>query len=82
MNEDERAIRTLVMQWHAATRRADTDAVLALMTDDALFLTPGDGSAKVTRRGQTLTVFKRLDGRWLLHRDANLLAAPSAPADA
>lgn len=106
--------------------RGDIAAVLALMTDDALFLRPGkspmnkadfeaasrsQASAKVriaaqsevqevrvegpmaymwsnltvtmtregtsephTRTGQTLTVFRKIDGSWLLSRDANLLA--------
>ena len=30
-------------------------------------------SGSNTRTGQTLTVFRRVDGRWLLCRDANLL---------
>jgi uncharacterized protein (TIGR02246 family) len=38
---DEQAIRALVETWLAATKRGDTEAVLGLMTDDALFLVPG-----------------------------------------
>jgi uncharacterized protein (TIGR02246 family) len=38
---DEKAIRALVDTWLAATKRGDTEAVLSLMTDDALFLVPG-----------------------------------------
>jgi uncharacterized protein (TIGR02246 family) len=38
---DEQAIRAVVAEWIDATRRGDVDAVLRLMTDDALFLTPG-----------------------------------------
>jgi len=41
MTDDERAIRELVEAWMAASRAGDTDAVLALMSDDVLFLTPG-----------------------------------------
>jgi uncharacterized protein (TIGR02246 family) len=122
---DEQAIRAVVSEWMAATRRGDTQAVLSLMTDDALFLQPGKppmdkkgfadasqavpgarpvidavsdikeirvagdmaymwshlaisvtppGGAPVIRReGHTLTVFRRVQGRWLLARDANLL---------
>lgn len=40
-NTDEQAIRALVDTWLAATKRGDTQAVLDLMTDDALFLVPG-----------------------------------------
>jgi uncharacterized protein (TIGR02246 family) len=35
---------------------------------------PADGGAPNTRAGHTLTVFHREGGRWLLARDANLLA--------
>lgn len=125
-DDDEQAIRGLVSRWHAATRDGDTATVLSLMTDDALFLTPGRapmtktefaslaaqgaaakprieidqqilelevsgerafmrsqlevsvtpaGSASPMRRsGQTLTIFKKQGDRWLLFRDANLLA--------
>jgi len=38
-------------------------------------MTPADG-APVRRSGHTLSIFQRLgDGRWVLARDANLLAA-------
>jgi uncharacterized protein (TIGR02246 family) len=127
MSEDETQIRGLVGRWHAATKTGDIEAVLALMTDDVVFLTPGrepmsksefaklsvrprgalrpeldmkqdvhevevsgsmafmrstlevtikppGGAVPVERAGQTLTVFKKVDGRWLLARDVNLLA--------
>ncbi len=41
MNDDERAIRELVETWMAASRRGDIAAVLDLMTDDVVFMTPG-----------------------------------------
>jgi uncharacterized protein (TIGR02246 family) len=41
MTDDERAIRELVETWMAASKAGDTEDVLALMTDDVLFLTPG-----------------------------------------
>ncbi len=37
-------------------------------------ITPPDGSEPVTRAGHTLTVFRRVGGKWLLARDANLLS--------
>jgi uncharacterized protein (TIGR02246 family) len=40
MNEDEKAIRKLVDDWMAATRAGDKDAVLDLIAEDVLFLTP------------------------------------------
>ena len=41
MPEDERAIRTLIANWIAASRSADLARVLSLMADDVLFLVPG-----------------------------------------
>ncbi|MGH6813102.1 MAG: SgcJ/EcaC family oxidoreductase [Methylocella sp.] len=38
-------------------------------------MTPPDGGAPVRRSGDTLTILRKgPDGRWLLARDANLLA--------
>ncbi|HSX61229.1 MAG TPA: SgcJ/EcaC family oxidoreductase [Tahibacter sp.] len=41
MRDDERAIRALILAWHAATARGDIEAVLDLMTDDVVFLVAG-----------------------------------------
>ncbi|HEX8938466.1 MAG TPA: SgcJ/EcaC family oxidoreductase [Sphingomicrobium sp.] len=41
MNDDERAIRELIETWMEASRSGDIDAVLELMTDDVVFMTPG-----------------------------------------
>lgn len=41
MNADEQAIRALIGRWIDATREQDVEAVLALMSHDAVFLTPG-----------------------------------------
>jgi uncharacterized protein (TIGR02246 family) len=38
-------------------------------------MTPKDGQA-MRREGPTLTVYRKENGRWLLARDANMLAAP------
>lgn len=38
---DEQAIRAVVAEWIAASKRGDTQAVLDLVTDDVLFLQPG-----------------------------------------
>jgi uncharacterized protein (TIGR02246 family) len=125
-SDDQRAIRDLVAEWMAATKRGDSQAVLDLMTDDAVFLVPGQppmdkaafasastksrtdeqlafegvadikevcvdgstaymwshltvtvtppsGAAPIRRAGHTLTIFRKVRGRWLLARDANLL---------
>ena len=42
MNTDEQAIRDLIQQWHRATAAGDVDAVLRLMSEDAVFLVPGN----------------------------------------
>lgn len=127
-NQDEQAIRDVVSTWLRASREGDTQTVLDLIADDAVFLTPGhppfgkkvfessqgdlanftiDGEGTVrevkvlgdwafawtdlrvvmtpkaggqsTRRsGNTLSIFRRLaDGRWVLARDANMLALES-----
>lgn len=41
MTDDERAIRAVVDTWLAASKAGDLPTVLSLMTDDVLFLTPG-----------------------------------------
>lgn len=41
MTTDEQQIRELVATWLAATRAGDMAAVLPLMTDDVVFLVPG-----------------------------------------
>jgi uncharacterized protein (TIGR02246 family) len=41
MTDDERAIRELVDTWLAASKSGDVDTVLSLMTDDVVFMVPG-----------------------------------------
>lgn len=40
-------------------------------------VTPKDGAPAMRREGPTLTVYRKERGRWLLARDANMLAAPA-----
>lgn len=42
-------------------------------------ITPADGSTPMERAGHTLTVLNKQNGRWLLARDANLLAPVRPP---
>jgi uncharacterized protein (TIGR02246 family) len=42
MESDEQQIRRLMAEWHERTKRGDVEAILALMTDDAVFLTCGN----------------------------------------
>jgi uncharacterized protein (TIGR02246 family) len=41
MTEDERAIRDLVATWLKASADGDVETVLRLMTDDVVFMVPG-----------------------------------------
>jgi uncharacterized protein (TIGR02246 family) len=41
MSDDERAIRNLIATWMSASQAGDTDTVLSLMTDDVVFMVPG-----------------------------------------
>jgi uncharacterized protein (TIGR02246 family) len=59
MNADERKIRELLDAWWHATRTGGADAVLDLMTDDVLFLTPGQepfGKTEFERAGRGRSV--------------------------
>ncbi len=38
-----------------------------------IVITPTDGSPPITRAGHTLSVLRKIDGRWIIARDANLL---------
>jgi uncharacterized protein (TIGR02246 family) len=123
MTADEQAICALQQTWIDATARGDLQAVLALMADDIVFLTPGrppfgrdefaaaftsgvgkmqfSGKAEFEEvlvsgdfayargklaltltptggpakrlAGYTLSVFRRVNGRWVLARDANFV---------
>ena len=130
MENDQQEIRQLVATWLAASKAGDIETVLSLMTDDVVFLTPGqpvmrkadfaaathaqtghdgqeapqfDGSSEIqeikvlgdwafmwtkltvvvtppngvpsmTRSGHTLSILRKQEGKWLLARDANMLA--------
>jgi len=41
MTNDETKIRDVIGRWRVATAANDLDTILSLMTEDALFLTPG-----------------------------------------
>jgi len=50
-----------------------------MWTELTLITTPSDGSAPSKRAGNTLSVLKKEKGKWLLARDANLLAPMQSP---
>jgi uncharacterized protein (TIGR02246 family) len=127
MQNDEQEIRQLVSTWMTASKAGDVDTVLSLMSNDAIFLVPGqpvmrkadfaaaahaqaapdapafDGASEIqeikivgdwafmwarltvivtppgnaesiTRKGYTLTILTKENGKWVLARDANLLS--------
>jgi uncharacterized protein (TIGR02246 family) len=122
MSDAELAIRTLIETWCRATEAGDMAAILPLMADDMVFLTPGNanfgkaefaaqprppgmqiqvhadvqeirvsgdlayawlklavtitppGGAPMNLAGHTLGIYRRENARWLLARDANLVA--------
>jgi uncharacterized protein (TIGR02246 family) len=41
MNQDEQAIHALIETWLSATQTGDIDTVLNLMSEDAMFMSPG-----------------------------------------
>ena len=42
MKSDEDEIRELVAKWMKATKEGDSETVLGLMADDAVFIVPGE----------------------------------------
>lgn len=64
MDDDERAIRELIDEWMAASKAGDTAAVLGMMTDDVVFMTPGRepfGKAEFEATSQGMRDY-RIDG--------------------
>jgi uncharacterized protein (TIGR02246 family) len=49
-----------------------------LWTKLTVVVTPPNGSKPVTRAGHTLSILEKRDGKWLLTRDANMLATVQA----
>ena len=80
----ERAFATLV-DTHTITSKAQVREIVTsgdlayAWTDLNVTITPRGGSQPVERSGPTLSIFRRQpDGRWLLVRDANMLASEAA----
>jgi uncharacterized protein (TIGR02246 family) len=82
MTEDERAIRAVVDTWFAATKAGDVETVLSLMTDDVVFMVPGQepfgksefaaaskGMANVAIDGASEIVELRVLGKWAYLRN-------------
>lgn len=67
------------IQSHSEVREVQVCGDLATVWAELrVAVTPPGASAAIERAGHTLSVFRRAAGRWLLARDANLLA-PAQP---
>src|SRR5258708_34384650 len=65
MSSDERSIRELVDQWMDASKRGDIEAALGLMSEDIIFMVPGQepfGRETFTEMLQSMTGAE-VDGR-------------------
>jgi len=82
MTDDERAIRALIETWMSASKAGDTKTVLGLMTDDVIFMVPGQtpfgkaafeamstGMAGVTMEGRSEIQELKLLGDWAYLRN-------------
>ena len=82
MNSDERTIRELVDNWLAATKTGDYATVLSLMSDDVVFMVPGQppfgkaqfaASAEILKDVQVEVVSEiqevEIDGNWAWMRN-------------
>ena len=49
-----------------------------MWTNLTVVFTPPGGTPPVTRAGNTLTILKKQNGKWVLARDANMLAVVQA----
>jgi uncharacterized protein (TIGR02246 family) len=76
MTEDERAIRNLITTWHRASAEGDVATVLTLMSEDVIFLTPGQ--PPIRGRDAFAALQKAAGDRFRMTRDANMLAVEKA----
>ena len=92
MTDDERAIRQVIETWMQASRDGDTQTVLSLMTEDAVFMVPGrppfgreafeqasNAMAGMQIRGTSEVVELQVLGDWASSR--NHIDLPVTPAD-
>lgn len=94
MHEDEIAIRSLVDEWMAATQSGNLDGILALMSDDVVFMTPGNepfgkaefaaaggGAQNMSIEGTNDIVELRILGDWAWMRNHIRVAIHSPGSD-
>lgn len=96
MQDDEREIRELVSAWMRATKAGDAATVLGLMTDDVLFLVPGQppfgkdafaaaakdmGASGIELDGDSQVLEVRVTGEWAYLLTRLTVATRQAGAD-
>jgi uncharacterized protein (TIGR02246 family) len=70
MTDDERAIRNLITTWHRASEEGDVAKVLTLMSEDVIFLTPGQ--PPIRGRDEFATLQKAAGDRFRLTAQGKL----------
>lgn len=94
MTEDEQAIRQVIATWMRASQSGDTATILSLMTNDVVFMVPGQepfgrevfeatanqpGAAGPQIDGINDVVELQIDGNWAFTRNRiNLSITPAA----
>lgn len=82
---DDNEIRELVHSWMAATKAGDSATVLGLMTDEVVFLLPGQEPFGKPAFAEALDAQAAASagfdgaGKWKIARDAGLLAPVKEP---
>ncbi len=92
MTDDERAIHELVEAWMVCSKAGDLPAVLDLMTDDVIFMTPGgkpfgkeafaaasENMKKISLEGRSEIQELRVFGDWAYLR--NYIEMTATPLD-
>jgi uncharacterized protein (TIGR02246 family) len=78
MTDDERAIRQVVDMWMAASKTGDLEIVLSLMTNDVVFMVPGqepfgkeafEGTGSMQIEGSSEILELRVLGDWAFIRN-------------
>lgn len=70
MTDDERDIRQLLTTWYRASEKGDVDRLLPLMSEDVIFLTPGQ--PPIRGRDEFATLQKAAGDRFTLAANGKL----------
>jgi uncharacterized protein (TIGR02246 family) len=67
LNDDEAAIRTLFAEWKRASQAKDVDRLSTLITDDAVFLAPGQ--PPIRGRAAFEALYRQVLGAFVFEQD-------------